>query len=63
MKEGKALIKKFCSLNTRKVNVTGDDERDWELFKDYCKRDVEVEIKIRKKLEKFTTTETEKTTL
>lgn len=60
MKEGKALIKKFCSPNTRKVNVTGDDEKDWEFFKDYCKRDVEVEIKIRKKLEKFPTTETEK---
>lgn len=60
MKEGKALIKKFCSPQTRKIKITRDDKKDWELFKDYCKRDVEVEIKINHKLDKFKTTEFEK---
>lgn len=60
MKEGKSLIKKFSLPTTRKINVTGDDEKDWELFKEYCKRDVEVEVKIRNKLERFPTTDTEK---
>ena len=60
MKESKALIKKFCSPQNRKINITGDDKKDWELFKDYCKRDIEVEIRINLKLDKFKTTEFEK---
>lgn len=55
MKEGKALINKYCTLNGNKNN----DFSDWEVFKEYCKRDVEVEQNVRKKLEKFKTLDKE----
>ena len=60
LKIGKSLIKKFCAPQTHKINITGDDEKDWQLFKEYCKRDVEVEIKIKNKLSKFNLSKNEK---
>lgn len=54
LKEGKRLIKKFSVPNPKLQKSLLDDE-DWELFKAYCIQDVEVERKIRKKLEKFYT--------
>lgn len=54
MKEGKRLIKKFSVPNSKTQGSLLDDE-DWDLFKAYCIQDVEVERKIRKKLEKFST--------
>lgn len=60
IKEGKNLIKYFCSPvlptkanNKRKRNLPIHDENKWEKFKEYNKRDVEVEIEIQKKLSKF----------
>ena len=55
MKEGKDLIKIFSdgSLKRKPKSVTGTKEKDWELFKEYCKKDVEVEIEIRASLDKF----------
>lgn len=50
IKDGKRLIKKF-SIPSGKVKQTDLlDEKDWNLFIEYCKRDVEVELKIREKL-------------
>ena len=56
MTEGKALIKKFCTPKPRKAssglfeepvrNMPGDYPEDWQTFKDYCVRDVEVERQI-----------------
>ncbi|WP_455258527.1 DNA polymerase, partial [Peptoniphilus asaccharolyticus] len=54
MKEGKRLIKKFCTPQKAKQNSFFNDS-DWNTFIEYCRRDVEVEMKIRKKLEKFYT--------
>ena len=55
MKEGKDLIKIFSdgSLKRKPKSVTGTKEKDWELFKEYCKKDVEVEVEIRAALNKF----------
>lgn len=58
--EGKALIKYFC-VPCKPTKVNGGRTRNyphhnvdkWELFKAYNKRDVEVEMNIQKKLEKF----------
>lgn len=52
MKEGKRLINKFSKPNKRRqldllVNA------DWNLFKEYNKRDVEVEMFIKQKLDRF----------
>lgn len=58
MKEGKRLIKKFCTPQKAKQNSLFGDS-DWNTFIEYCRRDVEVEMKIRKKLEKFYTPEWE----
>ncbi|MBB6622057.1 DNA polymerase [Clostridium gasigenes] len=72
MKEGKALIQYFCKpckptkangFSTR--NMPGNDpvlgaNEKWELFKTYCKQDVEAEREIRNKLSRFITTEKEK---
>lgn len=67
MKEGKALIQYFCkpckatkSNGGRTRNLPEHDKEKWELFKEYCKQDVEVEREIRKKLSKYKTTEKEK---
>lgn len=58
--EGKVLIKYFC-VPCKPTKVNGGRTRNyphhnvdkWELFKAYNKRDVEVEMNIQKKLEKF----------
>ncbi|WP_129724701.1 DNA polymerase [Xylanivirga thermophila] len=60
MDEGKALIRYF-SIPCRPTKANGSRTRNlphhdlikWETFKEYCKRDVEVEREIRKKLENF----------
>lgn len=58
--EGKNLIKYFClPCNPTKVNGGRTrnryfhDEEKWSQFKDYNKRDVEVEMAIQKRLSKF----------
>lgn len=67
MKEGKALIQYFCkpckptkTNDGRTRNLPEHDPEKWETFKLYCKQDVEVEREIRKKLERYRTTEKEK---
>ncbi len=67
MKEGKALIQYFCkpckptkTNGKRTRNLPEHDPEKWELFKEYCKQDVEVERNIRNKLSKFETTDKEK---
>lgn len=53
-KEGKSLIKYFQNHEPQ------EDLKKWESFKNYCKTDVIVERNIRRKLEKYKTTEFEK---
>lgn len=60
LKEGKDLIKYFCvpckptkSNGGRTRNMPSDDPDKWELFKNYNKRDVEVEMSIQHKLSRF----------
>jgi DNA polymerase len=60
LKEGKDLIRYFCmpcrataSNGGRTRNLPVHDRKKWERFKFYNKRDVEVEMAIRKKLENF----------
>ena len=60
LKEGKDLIKYFCvpckptkSNGGRTRNMPSDDPDKWELFKNYNKRDVEVELSIQQKLSRF----------
>ncbi|MEL7659133.1 MAG: hypothetical protein AAGU75_24850, partial [Bacillota bacterium] len=60
MEEGKALIKYFCvpckptaANGGRSRNLPSDAPEKWEQFKAYNKRDVEVEIAIRKMLEGY----------
>ena len=57
MTEGKALIRKFCTPRPRKEGTLIEDDgrshpenypEDWQTFKDYCIRDVEVERQIDK---------------
>ncbi len=67
MKEGKALIQYFCkpckSTKTngmRTRNLPEHDPEKWELFKEYCKQDVEAEREIRNKLSRYEITEDEK---
>lgn len=67
MKEGKALIQYFCkpckptkANGGRTRNLPEHDIEKWELFKEYCKQDVEVEREIRKKLSRYKTNEKEK---
>ncbi|SCK04330.1 DNA polymerase I%2C thermostable [uncultured Clostridium sp.] len=67
MKEGKALIQYFCKpckptkVNGGRIrNLPEHDPEKWELFKEYCKQDVEVEREIRRKLNKYKTTDKEK---
>ncbi|MDR3587326.1 MAG: hypothetical protein P4L59_18725, partial [Desulfosporosinus sp.] len=60
MSEGKALIRYF-SIPCKPTKVNGGRTRNlpshslekWAVFKDYCKRDVEVERAIRAKIEKY----------
>lgn len=57
MAVGKALIRKFCvpckptkTNGGRTRNLPHHEPEQWELFKEYCKRDVETEYEIRKRL-------------
>ncbi|MCI6921464.1 MAG: DNA polymerase [Lachnospiraceae bacterium] len=60
MSEGKELIRFFCmpckatkANGGRTRNLPSDAPEKWEQFKTYCKRDVDVEMQIRKKLKKY----------
>ena len=60
LKEGKDLIRYFCSPckptkanGGRTRNLPEHDPEKWELFKKYNQRDVEVEMSIQKRLAKF----------
>ena len=60
MKEGKDLIKYFSipckptKTNGQRIrNLPHNSAEKWETFKNYCKRDVEVERSIRKKIAKY----------
>lgn len=64
--EGKALIRHFSmpckptkANDGRTRNLPEDDIEKWDIFKTYCKQDVEVERAIRKMLEKYSVTEKE----
>ena len=66
MKEGKELVKYFCSPckpteknGQRTRNLPGHAPEKWAMFKEYCKRDVETERTIRKKLEGYEVPEIE----
>lgn len=66
MKEGKELIRYFCvpckptkANEGRTRNLPHHAPEKWELFKTYCKRDVDVEKAIRQKLHHFPITESE----
>ena len=57
MSIGKALIRKFCmpckptkTNGGRTRNLPHHEPEQWELFKEYCKRDVETEYEIKKRL-------------
>jgi len=66
MKEGKDLIRYFC-IPCKPTKANGGRTRNlpchapekWELFKTYCKRDVDVEKSIRAKLHNFPIPESE----
>ena len=66
MKEGKELIRYFC-VPSKPTKANGGRTRNlpchapekWELFKTYCKRDVDVEKSIRRKLHNFPVPESE----
>lgn len=68
MGEGMALIRYF-SIPCKPTKTNGERTRNlpnhapdkWVTFKDYCKRDVEVEQSIRKKLEKYPISDNEQT--
>ena len=61
MKEGKALIRKFSCPNRKgERTLPEDDPEAWEVFKAYCKRDVEVEQAIRNAVKGFIQPEWEK---
>lgn len=60
LKEGRDLIRYFCmpckatkANGGRTRNMPSDAEGKWTLFKSYNKRDVEVEMAIQKKLQRF----------
>ncbi len=60
MKEGKDLIRYFCKPckptrvnGGRTRNLPGHDPAAWQTFKQYNKRDVEVELQIKKRLSRF----------
>lgn len=66
MKEGKELIRYFCvpckptkANGGRTRNLPHHAPEKWELFKTYCKRDVDVEKAIRQKLRHFPIPESE----
>lgn len=60
MTEGKELIKYFCvpckptkSNGGRTRNMPWDSPEKWAMFKEYCKRDVDVERQIAEKLKRY----------
>lgn len=60
IEEGKELVKYFCvpcsptkTNNYRTRNMPDDAPEKWELFKAYNKRDVETEMEIQQRLEKY----------
>ena len=66
MKEGKELIRYFCvpckpkkANGGRTRNLPCHAPEKWEMFKTYCKRDVDVEKSIRRKLHNFPIPESE----
>lgn len=59
IKDGKRLIKKFCTPQKDGRQLTLGADEDWDRFIEYCRRDVEVEMRIRDKLSRFMTSETE----
>jgi hypothetical protein len=59
MTEGKRLIRKFCTPPRVNTNDGIIPDPDWELFKQYNKRDVETEMAIATKLAKFLVSESE----
>ena len=66
LKIGKDLIKYFCkpckptkANGGRTRNLPEHAPEKWEMFKEYCKQDVETEREIRKKLNKYTIPEKE----
>ena len=66
MKEGKELIRYFCvpckptkANGGRTRNLPCHAPEKWELFKTYCKRDVDVEKSVRRKLHNFPIPESE----
>lgn len=68
MSEGKDLIKVFCMPQGAGASLFGESPRilpqgrpdDWQTFKDYCVRDVDVEYGIAKALSWYKTTDFEK---
>ena len=66
MTEGKALIKQFCTPHEPTLLSPGervkpsDDPKAWQIFKDYCRMDVEVEREIDKALAWLEPTESER---
>lgn len=66
MTEGKDLIKYFCvpckptKMNGNRIrNMPRDAPDKWQQFKDYCRRDVDVERQIADKLRKYPISESE----
>ena len=66
MKAGKALIQYFCkpckptkTNGGRTRNFPEHDPQKWNLFKLYCKQDVQVEREIRNRLKQYSTTAAE----
>lgn len=60
MNEGKSLIQYFCkpckptkTNGNRTRNLPEHDAAKWKIFKEYCKRDVESEMAVLKKLQRF----------
>lgn len=67
MREGKALVRFFCTPcrptkanGGRTRNRPEDDPEKWEAFKRYCRRDVEAEQEIRRRLLPLAQPETER---
>ena len=52
MAVGKTLIRKFC-VKGRGFKTPAEDPENWELFKEYNRRDVETERTLRKRLWKY----------
>lgn len=64
LKEGKELIRYFCTLNRQRDGTLirhfpSDDPAKWEQFKAYNLRDVETEMAIQKRLSHFPVSRTE----